>query len=126
MIWATLLLVVAVAATGIWTGSTRLLLFVVCPAGLGEWRVRTVPYWEYVRWVIYVGGAVGVWRYLPLTVISLVAAFTKDERRPAGWGTRSGPPRRPGRRRCRRSGPPPGRPGPRSVEGTRPPLPAAA
>jgi hypothetical protein len=41
----------------------------------------TVPPWEYVRWVIYIGGAMGVWRYLPLTVIRLVAAFTKDERR---------------------------------------------
>jgi hypothetical protein len=39
----------------------------------------TVPYWEYLRWVVYLGGAMGVWRYLPLTVIRLVAAFTKDE-----------------------------------------------
>ena len=47
----------------------------------GGLRARTMPYWEYLRWVAFVGGAVGVWRYLPLTVIRLVAAFTRDERR---------------------------------------------
>jgi hypothetical protein len=40
----------------------------------------TGSYLEYLRWAAYVGGAaMGVWRYLPLTVIRLVAAFTKDE-----------------------------------------------
>jgi hypothetical protein len=38
-----------------------------------------VSHWEYLRWVVYAGGAMGVWRYLPLTVIRLAAAFTKDE-----------------------------------------------
>jgi hypothetical protein len=40
-----------------------------------------MPHWEYLRWAVYVGSAMGGWRYLPLTVIRLVAAFTKDEHR---------------------------------------------
>jgi hypothetical protein len=40
-----------------------------------------MPYWEYLRWVMYVGVVVGTWRYLPLTVVRLVAAFTHDEQR---------------------------------------------
>ena len=39
------------------------------------------PYWEYVRWMMYVGATVGAWRYLPLTVVRLVAAFTHDQQR---------------------------------------------
>jgi hypothetical protein len=40
-----------------------------------------MPYWEYLHWVVYVGAGVGMWRYLPLTVIRLTAAFTRDEQR---------------------------------------------
>jgi hypothetical protein len=39
------------------------------------------PYWEFLRWVVYVGAGIGAWRYLPLTVVRLVAAFTRDEQR---------------------------------------------
>jgi hypothetical protein len=39
------------------------------------------PYWEYVRWAVYVASALGAWRLLPLTVVRLVAAFTRNETR---------------------------------------------
>lgn len=40
-----------------------------------------VPYFEYLPWAVYVLGGIGIWRYLPLAVIRLVAAFTRDEQR---------------------------------------------
>ena len=39
-------------------------------------------YWEYLRWGMFVAGALGAWRYLPLTIVRLVAAFTRSETRP--------------------------------------------
>jgi hypothetical protein len=38
-------------------------------------------YVEYLKWVGYGLAAIGGWRYLPLVVIRLVAAFTGDEDR---------------------------------------------
>ena len=46
-----------------------------------EGKGEKVPHWEYLRWMAYVGAALGAWRYLPLTIIRLVAAFTHNERR---------------------------------------------
>ena len=40
-----------------------------------------VPYWQYLHWVVYVSAAIGTWRYLPLTLVRLVAAFTHDDQR---------------------------------------------
>ena len=39
------------------------------------------PYWEYLRWAAYVATAVSVWRILPLALVRLVAAFTRNEKR---------------------------------------------
>ena len=39
------------------------------------------PYWDYVRWGAYMATALGAWRLLPLAVVRLVAAFTRDEKR---------------------------------------------
>ena len=39
------------------------------------------PYWEYAHWVGYAVVGIGIWRYLPLGVIRLVAAFTKNRQR---------------------------------------------
>jgi hypothetical protein len=39
------------------------------------------PQWQYLQWMAYVGAGFGVWRYLPLTVVRLVAAFTHDDQR---------------------------------------------
>ena len=39
------------------------------------------PYWEYLRWGAYVATALGAWRFLPLALVRLVAAFTHDETR---------------------------------------------
>lgn len=36
---------------------------------------------EYLRWGAYVAAALGAWRFMPLTVVRLVAAFTRDEAR---------------------------------------------
>lgn len=41
----------------------------------------SAPYWEYLRWAGYALACVGGWRYIPLGVIRLVAAFTRDEQR---------------------------------------------
>jgi hypothetical protein len=38
-------------------------------------------YWEYLRWGLYVSAALGTWRVMPLAVVRLVAAFTRDEKR---------------------------------------------
>jgi len=38
-------------------------------------------YWQHLWWMAYVAAGVGIWRYLPLTVVRLVAAFTQDEQR---------------------------------------------
>jgi hypothetical protein len=40
-----------------------------------------VPHWEYLRWIVYMGAALGTWRYLPLTIVRLVAAFTHNKQR---------------------------------------------
>ncbi len=40
-----------------------------------------MPYWEYLRWGIYVASVLGMWRLLPLTVVRLVAALTRNEKR---------------------------------------------
>lgn len=39
------------------------------------------PHWEYFRWLVYLCAAAGTWRYLPLTIVRLIAAFTRSERR---------------------------------------------
>lgn len=38
-------------------------------------------YWEYLRWGAYMAAAVGAWRFAPLTIVRLVAAFTRSEAR---------------------------------------------
>ena len=38
-------------------------------------------YPEYLRWGVYVVAALGAWRYMPLTVVRLVAAFTRNQTR---------------------------------------------
>jgi hypothetical protein len=40
-----------------------------------------VSHWEYVQWVAYVTAGLGAWRYVPLAVVRLAAAFTDNERR---------------------------------------------
>src|SRR5436305_226443 len=40
-----------------------------------------MPHWESLSWMVYVGVAIGAWRYLPLTVVRLVAAFTRNRQR---------------------------------------------
>ncbi len=39
------------------------------------------PHYGYLWWVVYVADCVGGWKYLPLLVVRLVAAFTRDETR---------------------------------------------
>ena len=39
------------------------------------------PYGQYLHWAVYVGAAIGVWRYLPLWLVRLVAAFTNSDQR---------------------------------------------
>ena len=38
-------------------------------------------YWEYLRWGAYVVAALGAWRFVPLAIVRLVAAFTRSETR---------------------------------------------
>ena len=38
-------------------------------------------YWQHLSWVAYVAVVVGTWKYLPLALLRLVAAFTRDDRR---------------------------------------------
>jgi hypothetical protein len=38
-------------------------------------------HWEYLSWGPYVAAALGAWRYLPLAIFRLAAAFTHDETR---------------------------------------------
>jgi hypothetical protein len=40
-----------------------------------------VPYLDYLQWAGYAVAGVGIWRFLPLAVIRLVAAFTHNEQR---------------------------------------------
>lgn len=39
------------------------------------------PYWEYLRWGVYVASALSAWRFVPLAFVRLVAALTQDEAR---------------------------------------------
>jgi hypothetical protein len=39
------------------------------------------PYWQHLGWVAYAAVGVGAWRYLPLSVVRLTAAFTRDDKR---------------------------------------------
>jgi hypothetical protein len=41
----------------------------------------SAPYWEYLRWAGYAVACIGAWRYLPLCVVRLAAAFTRDQQR---------------------------------------------
>ena len=38
-------------------------------------------YLEYLRWGAYVAAALGAWRFMPLVIVRLVAAFTKSDTR---------------------------------------------
>jgi hypothetical protein len=38
-------------------------------------------YGEYLRWGMYVSAALGAWRFLPLAIVRLVAALTRNEAR---------------------------------------------
>lgn len=38
-------------------------------------------YLEYLRWGAYVAAALGAWRFMPLTIVRLMAAFTRNETR---------------------------------------------
>lgn len=40
-----------------------------------------MEYWESLRWGAYMAVAVATWRFLPLAVVQMVAAFTRDEAR---------------------------------------------
>jgi hypothetical protein len=40
-----------------------------------------VAYAEYLRWSAYMAAAVGAWRFLPLAIVRLVAAFTSNDTR---------------------------------------------
>jgi hypothetical protein len=39
------------------------------------------PYWEYLRWAGYVVAALGAWRFVPLAIVRLAGALTRDEER---------------------------------------------
>ena len=39
------------------------------------------PYWNYLHWVVYMSAGIGVWRYLPLPIVRLMAALTHNEQR---------------------------------------------
>jgi hypothetical protein len=47
----------------------------------GKGSTMTASYFEYLKWVVYAVAGVGSWRYLPLCVIRLVAAFTSNDDR---------------------------------------------
>jgi hypothetical protein len=47
----------------------------------GEGKTSMTQHWEYLSWGAYVVAAVGAWRYMPLAIVRLVAAFTKNETR---------------------------------------------
>jgi len=36
---------------------------------------------EYLKWGVYIVAALGGWRFMPLAVVRLVAAFTRNETR---------------------------------------------
>jgi hypothetical protein len=38
-------------------------------------------YVEYLRWGAYMAAAIGAWRFMPLAIVRLVAAFTGNETR---------------------------------------------
>jgi hypothetical protein len=38
-----------------------------------------MSHWASLQWVAYMAAGIVTWRYLPLTVVRLVAAFTRDE-----------------------------------------------
>jgi hypothetical protein len=38
-------------------------------------------YSEYLRWGAYIVAALGAWRFMPLAIIRLMAAFTRSETR---------------------------------------------
>ena len=38
-------------------------------------------YSEYLRWGAYMVAALGAWRFMPLAIVRLVAAFTRSETR---------------------------------------------
>ena len=38
-------------------------------------------YAEYLRWGAYMVAALGAWRFMPLAIVRLVAAFTRSETR---------------------------------------------
>lgn len=38
-------------------------------------------YAEYLRWGAYMVAALGAWRFMPLAIVRLVAAFTRNETR---------------------------------------------
>lgn len=38
-------------------------------------------YMEYLRWGAYVAAAIGAWRFVPLEIVRLVAAFTRNDAR---------------------------------------------
>jgi len=40
-----------------------------------------MAYSEYLRWVAYVVTALGTWRFMPLAIVRLVAAFTRNQTR---------------------------------------------
>lgn len=50
---------------------------VSCDRGQGP----SAAYLEYLKWGAYMAAALGAWRFVPLTIVRLVAAFTRDEQR---------------------------------------------
>ena len=44
-------------------------------------RAEMAAYWQHLGWVAYVAVGVSAWRYLPLSVVRLTAAFTRDDKR---------------------------------------------
>ena len=44
-------------------------------------RAEMAVYWQHLGWMAYAAAGITVWRFIPLAVLRLVAAFTRDDRR---------------------------------------------
>jgi hypothetical protein len=67
------------SASSVRTWLKRSVLFSSVPERRGHGPMG--QHWEYLSWSAYVAVAIGAWRFLPLAIVRLVAAFTRDERR---------------------------------------------
>lgn len=49
--------------------------------GPSERSRAQMAHWQYLTWVAYLTAVLSAWRFLPLAIVRLVAAFTRNETR---------------------------------------------